>query len=118
MSAGFHRDWRRFRAAGIPCSFLAFEGAAYLFLFRFAVILEQPGPIRSPMQGNAYGPSLRENLRILNGGFVLNCVAAGHTVSLDHMKRLTMKVPRHVEPRFVIVIDDVHHQCVALPMAS
>ena len=70
------------------------------------------------MQSDADGPGLGENLRIIHGRFVLNRVGTGHAIALDHVKRVTVKVPRHVEPCFVIDVADVDNQRVAVPAAA
>ncbi len=70
------------------------------------------------MQGDIDGPLLGEYLPVLDGRLVLNGVVIGHAVTLDHVKRGAVKIPRHVQPRFVVDVADVDHQRVAFPMAA
>jgi hypothetical protein len=42
------------------------------------------------MQREPDGPWFRENLRIIDGRFILNRIGAGHAVSLNHVG-----LPRH-----------------------
>ena len=117
-AGGGHRRRRRGSIARIPGSLLTRERAVRLFGFRLADVLEKPVPIRAPVQSDADGPRLREDFRILDGRFVLNRVGVGHAVSLDHVERVAVKIARHVEPGFVVVVGDVHHQRVAVPSAA
>ena len=110
---------RRCRSvARIPRSLLTRERATRLFGFSLTYVLEKPVPVSPPVQRDVYGPRLRKNLRVFDGRLVLNRVAAGHAVSLDDVQRVAVKVSRHVEPGFVIVVADVDNQRVSVPMAS
>ncbi len=113
-AAGHRRRWGSI--TGIPRFPLALEGAIGLLGFAFAVVFEKPIPIRAPMQREADGPRLGENLRVVDGGFVLNRVWAGHSIPLDDMEHIAMKIPRHVEPGLIVLARDVDHQRVAIPM--
>ncbi len=115
---GFNFGGRRVRAAGIPGSRFTREGAVRFFEFRLADVFEEPGAVGSPVQRNVDRPRFGEDLRIFYGRFVLNRVVIGHAVALDYMERAAVEIARHIKPGFVIVVGDVHHKSVAIPVAA
>ena len=117
-SNGFHLQCRCCRTARVPRAILAREGAVHFLQLRFAgEYSNSRSRIRAPPQFDVDSPRLREHLSILDRGFVLNRVVAGHAVFLSYAQRVAVKIAGHVEPRLVVVVGYVHHQRVAIPVA-
>ena len=110
---------RRWRARiRIPGARIAFEGAVGFLRFRLTLVFEEPVHVLLPHQRHADLPGFREDLGILDGGFVLDGIGVEHRISLGHVQRIAVKIPGHVEPRLIVVVRDLHHQRVAFPAAA
>src|SRR5689334_14354182 len=70
------------------------------------------------IEGHADLPGAREDIRILNGGFIPNDIRAGPRVALDDMQRVAVEVPRTVEPRLVVESLCVDDERLAFPAAN
>ena len=108
----------RGRAAWIPGAILTRERAVGLLDLGLAGVLKQAVAIQAAMQSDTDGPRLREDLRIIDGGFVLNGVVVDHAVPLGHPQSFAVEVAGHVEPGLVVVIADVDDQGVAIPVTA
>src|SRR5712691_10472930 len=84
-----------------------------------APVLEQLHALLHPAierHGNLPGP--RKGFRVFDRGFVTDDVRRHQRETLHDVQRLTVEVPGPVEPRLVVEMPRIHHECVALPSSE
>src|SRR5438874_11121795 len=56
------------------------------------------------------------HLRVIEGGFDIQVSEVPSAKTFDYPKPFAMRVPRHIEPSFIVEAGGFHHQRVALPV--
>jgi len=67
------------------------------------------------IENHTHLPRLRKHLPILNRGLVVHVVGANQSVTFDDMQRVTVEIPRSIEPGLAIEIRHVDDQRIVLP---
>src|SRR5882762_11603339 len=62
------------------------------------------------IENHTHLPRLRKHLPILNRGLVVHVVGANQSVTFDDMQRVTVEIPRSIEPGLAIEIRHVDDQ--------
>src|SRR5688572_7886678 len=91
----------------------------HLFRERHALEFEELRVLFLPAverRGDLPRPS--EDLKVLDGGLVLNEIRSGGGVALDHVQGLAVKIAGPIEPRLVDEAGHVDHQRIAVPPAA
>src|ERR1051326_418168 len=73
--------------------------------------------LQMTVENHAHLPRTREDLGVLDEGFIGEGIRTSRRVALDHVEGAAMKISGAVEPRLVIQSGDIDHQRLALPTA-
>src|SRR2546425_8839413 len=71
-----------------------------------------------PVENHVHLPRAREHLQVLDLCFIVNVVGIQEVVPFYHMQLLAVVVSHSVEPGFVVEVDNIHHERIAIPRAS